>query len=242
MFNVDISNKHFSVKQKKIFFLNGSHTGFGLLLGSLEPLLACSCRCAPSLAAFFIFLACVRLFSLCGCAALQPAHHHLAAFCGFGPLETTVDRNKLLCLLAANVCDHIWKETWWIWYLFALQSNRLQAFWGVVARVVNQRRDRMKSQSIFGLQELNGITKFHLPKVEPFSHFLLSLQNCWHPKEQPQRSVQNGPTYISSLISYFFFSFFLPMMDALQVRWSIYSNHTVRVQRFSSTRGFPAVK
>lgn len=86
MFNVDISNKHLSVKQKKEdFFFNHSHTGFGLLFDSLKPLLTCSCRFTGSLA-FFILLTHVRLFSLCGCAALQPAHHRLAAFCGFGSL------------------------------------------------------------------------------------------------------------------------------------------------------------
>lgn len=184
----------------RIFFFPhtlNSRTSFGLLPGSLKPLLKGSCRFAPSRAAFFTLLTRVGLFSLCGCAALQPAHHHLAAFCGFGSLETTVDRNKLLCFLTANitVCYHIWKETWWIWYLFALQINRLQALWGVVARVVHQWRDGMKSQSIFGLQELHGINRFHLPKVKPFSHFLLSFQNCRHPKERSQRRVQNHSTH-----------------------------------------------
>lgn len=174
------------------FFFQHSHIGFGLLIGSL---LRCSCGFALSLAAFFILLTRVRHFSLCGRAVLQPAHHHLAAFCGFGSLETTVDGNKLLCFLTVNICYHIWKETWWIWYLFALQINRLQALWGVVARVVNQWRDGMKSQSIFRLQKLSGINRCHLAKVKPFSHFLLSLQNCWHPKEQPQRCLKNFSAY-----------------------------------------------
>lgn len=90
-------------QKENIFHTLNSHTSFGLLTGSLKPLLKCSCRFVPSLAAFFILLMHVRLFSLCGCAALQPAHHHLAASCGFGSLESTVDRNMLLCFLTANI-------------------------------------------------------------------------------------------------------------------------------------------
>lgn len=198
MFNVEMFNFfwHVTMTTKgRIFFFHTLVLGFLLApwshcwsapadLRRVLPPSSSSSRTSDS----FLFVG-VLLFSQLAIILLLPV--------GLGPSRARWTEISCFAFrrLAYSLCFHIWIETWWIWYLFALQINRLQALWGVVARVVHQWGDRMKSQSIFGLQQLHGITRLHLPKVEPFSYFLLSFQNCWHPKEQSQRGVQNHPTY-----------------------------------------------
>lgn len=133
---------------------------------------------------------------------------------GLGSWGSQWIEKEVLWAWTANICNRIWIRIWWVWYLFAVQVNRLNAIWRVVAWVVNQWRDGMKRQNIFGLQELHGIYRLHLPKVEPFSHFFLSIQNCWHPKEEPQRSVQNRSQVCKKLFSSVTLVF-LPIVDAL---------------------------
>lgn len=88
-------------------FTSSFHSWF--LIGSLNPLLHCSCRLALNLAfSFFFSLTRVGHFPLRRWTARQPAHHHLPAGCGFGLLGVRfVSFNISTCLTTHTIWQKI---------------------------------------------------------------------------------------------------------------------------------------
>lgn len=127
-----------------------------------------------------------------------------------------------------------------MFYLFAVEIHRLEALWRIVTWVVDYWRNRMKSQYVLGLKQFQGIQRFHISKIQPFPHFFLSIQDCWHSKNRPTQQFSISDKLIRRETLPCWLS--LPMMNTLQVWRRIHSDHTVRIKWFPSTWRSPAVK
>lgn len=165
-----------------------SSGGFWFLRGPLKPLLK-SCGLDLRLGFLLFSFTRVGLLPLWRYAG-QPAHHHPTAGCGLwllgikGQLYRLTDFYFPLHLPQSLKQQHIS-------YLFAVGIHWLKTFCRVVPRVVNERRDGMKSQTVFGLEQFHGIQRLHFPKIKPSSHLVLSIQDCGHPKTQPLSHFQS---------------------------------------------------